>query len=50
MINNKQGIDLKIFTIVPKTVLIIAFGFNPFLDVIYNNIRQYPTGSYRRLK
>ena len=38
IINNKQGIDLKILTIVPKIVFIILFGFNPLLDVLYKII------------
>ena len=38
MINNKQGIDLKIFTIVPTIELTTELGVKPFLDVQYNNI------------
>ena len=36
-INSKQGIDLKIFTIVPKIAFNTELGFKPFFEVTYNS-------------
>ena len=37
-IANKQGIDLKILTIIPNIILTYLLGFKPFFDVIESKI------------